>query len=273
LASRRLAALWVATLSSLATGILLLGLAWLMAGPLTPSAFVWGLATGAALAVGLLAYYVGFARGSFGLVSAITGVWSAIVPVVVGLGFGERPAWLALVGVALLIAAIALVSGGQQGGAVTVHGVARDPGLPPPAWWRRMPSGFFEATVAGLGFGLVFVFLGQAQAGHPLWPVVVSILMAGGILCGVALWRRPPLRVDRGLWGLLLLAGLLQAGATVAFVLAVRGGFLSIVAVAGAMSPIPTAAAAWLFLRERLSGLQRLGFVAAMLGILAIALG
>lgn len=72
---------------------------------------------------------------------------------------------------------------------------------------------------------------------------------------------------------LLSLAGLLQAAATLAFVVAVRMGLLSIIAVAGALSPAPTALMARLFQAERMSRVQLAGFFFALVGILLIVLG
>ncbi|ADC71530.1 MULTISPECIES: DMT family transporter [unclassified Thioalkalivibrio] len=269
LASRRIPALVVACYSQfLATGALLL-IAVPLAGLPGPQALIWGGASGLALALGLLAYYRGLAEGSMGLVAAITGVISALVPLGVGLALGERPGVLALVGIAAIVVAIGMISGGaRKASPRRLDQPVR--GLIALARGEHPVKGLLDAVIAGVCFGLVFVFLDQAQAGSPLWPVVATSAVGALTLALVMLVLRPERGMSRSTFVLLALAGLFQAAATLAFVVAVRMGLLSIIAVAGALSPAPTALMARLFQAERMSRVQLAGFVFALLGIVLI---
>ena len=60
--------------------------------------------------VAVALFYQGLALGRMGVVAPITAVVSAIVPVAWGLAFGERPSALALLGVALAVGSVALIS-------------------------------------------------------------------------------------------------------------------------------------------------------------------
>ncbi|WP_019024522.1 MULTISPECIES: DMT family transporter [unclassified Thioalkalivibrio] len=271
LASRRIPALVVACYSQfLATGALLL-IAVPFAGLPGPQALIWGGASGLALALGLLAYYRGLAEGSMGLVAAITGVISALVPLAVGLAVGERPGALALLGIAAIVVAIGMISGGaRKASPRRLDQPVR--GLIALARGAHPVKGLLDAVIAGVCFGLVFVFLDQAQTGSPLWPVVATSAVGAMTLALVMLILRPERGMSRSTFVLLALAGLFQAAATLAFVVAVRMGLLSIIAVAGALSPAPTALMARLFQAERMSRVQLAGFVFALLGIVLIVL-
>ena len=91
------------------------------------------------------------------VVAPITAVVSAVVPVTVGVAIGERPSAWALVGVVLALAAVALVSG--------MLGVADRPTAPIIA---------AVAVVAGVGFGLLFVFLDRTSDESGLWPILIG---------------------------------------------------------------------------------------------------
>lgn len=272
LASRRIPALVVACYSQfLATGALLL-IAIPMAGLPGPQALIWGGASGLALALGLLAYYHGLAEGSMGLVAAITGVISALVPLGVGLALGERPGMLALVGIGAIVVAIGMISGGaRKASPRRLDRPVR--GLMALARGAHPIKGLLDAVIAGVCFGLVFVFLDQAEAGSPLWPVVATSAVGALTLALVMLVLQPERGMSRSTFVLLALAGLFQAAATLAFVVAVRMGLLSIIAVAGALSPAPTALMARLFQAERMSRVQLAGFAFALTGIVLIVSG
>ena len=273
LASRRAPALVVACYSQLLVTAPLLGVALLLAGLPGASALWWGGASGVAMALGLLAYYRGLAEGSMGLVAAVTGVLSALVPLAAGLALGERPGWLALTGIVSIVVAIALVSGGAR------EASPRDLDAPVrggDTHGHRGPHpllGVFDGMIAGVAFGAVFVFLDQAAEGSALWPVVMAGGVGGLVLLGVMLWHRPDRHMARSTLVLIALAGLLQGLATLAFVVAVRIGLLSVIAVAGALSPAPTALLARFFQAERMSRLQLAGFGFALVGIVLIVRG
>ena len=61
-------------------------------------------------AAGVAAFYKALSLGTMSVVAPITGLLSAALPVLAGLGRGERPEPVALVGIAIALLAIVLVS-------------------------------------------------------------------------------------------------------------------------------------------------------------------
>lgn len=70
---------------------------------------------------------------------------------------------------------------------------------------------------------------------------------------------------------MILLAGILDMGANIAFLLASRTGMLSISAAVAAFYPGPTVVLAWIVFRERITGLRVLGLGLALAGVALIS--
>ena len=257
LASRRVGAIRVLSVSYPAGAALITVLAWLV----IPGRLTWSLVATAAvvgsvgaLAIGLL--YAALARGQMGIISPITAVLSGAVPVVVGLVIGESLSWLALAGV--LIAGIAVVL------------VSREPGP-----HRRTPvSAVVLAVASGLAIGAYLSVLGTAPEDSGIWvaaigrwfsTVIVVAILIGMIGRGRGMSARYP-------WILALSAGALDALANAIFQLAAQRGLLAIVAVIGSLYPAATVILARIFLKETLSRIQLTGVVLALLAASALAL-
>jgi drug/metabolite transporter (DMT)-like permease len=211
----------------------------------------WSAAAGVASTVGITAFYFALANGAMTVVAPITAVVSAVVPVGVGLALGERPAGIALVGVALAIVAVALVSG--------VGGRAE----------RPTPAGIMlVAIVAGTGFGLLFVFLDRTSEASGLWPLLVAQVTSLLILSTVCVARRVRIAPRRPIAGLMVLAGCLAVVANISYLVATREGLLSLVAVITSMYPASTVVLATVLDHERMSNSQAVG-----LGLAVGALG
>ena len=241
-------------------GLFLLGAAVVLTGEQSPTVadLGWGAVGGIGGGAGVVLLYRGLAIGRMAVVAPITAVGAAAIPVLVGLLLGERPAVLALAGVVLAIVAIVLVS---SSGAVEAEDET-------PA--GRLPPGVPEAVGAGFGFALFFVCLSNTSGETNLWPLVaarVSIPVAAL----AALATRNSIRPAAGSLPQIALVGLLDMGANLLFVLASRRGLLSIVAVLVSLYPASTVLLARFVLRERFSGLQIPGLLAAAAGVVLIA--
>jgi drug/metabolite transporter (DMT)-like permease len=231
----------------------------------------WGSAAGIVLGLGFVLYYRALANGNMGVVAAVTGVWTAAAPFGIGLYLGERPSSLALMGIALVVVAIAMVSGGA---APDPAGSADQPSPGKSPARHGLQRGFLacdrsilQATIAGLWMGLFFVFLDQPSSGNPLWPAAAATL-ASAVIVGVLVpFMRPSLTFSPRVIWVVAAVGLFQTLGTLTFVIAAREGMLSVVAVAGALTPIPTAVLAFVILRERATWLQLTGIAAALTGI------
>lgn len=250
-AARRLPALAVAA-GAQVVGLVGLLVLLVVAGATPPDGgALWiGTAAGVAGAIGLAALYRGLAMGSMGIVTALSGVGSVVIPLAVGALLGATVSSLQLVGVALAAAAAVAASGASLSG-----GVRRDA--------LRM------AGVAAIAFGAWFVLLDLAAEGDAMWALVASRASASVFMVAVALVARTRLHPEPRQLGLIGLAGILDVAGNGLFVLA-RGEIA--VGLAAAMSgiyPIVTMILARALGNE---ALPRLGFVGVVLAVAAIVL-
>lgn len=211
-------------------------------------------AAGVGGCLGLGALYRGMAVGAMAIVAPVSAV-SAVLPFIVGVASGERPAALQVVGILLALAGVALASRepAERGG-----GRAAGVGL---------------ALVAALGFGLYFVFLDRAAEESVPWAVTVARGTSSVIAVAVAIGVGASLRPGRVHLPALVAVGLCDVSANVLFGLASTRGFLSVVSVLSALYPIVTVGLAALLLHERIAPAQRVGVAGALTGAALITAG
>ena len=266
LATRRSPALAVVVWSQ-AVGLLVL-LAALPVVPGIPRAadVGWGLACGVAgaFAVGLL--YRGLAIGVMGVVSPITAVLAAAIPVAFAIVRGDRPAPLALTGIGLALLAVLLVS------AATPAPPDGDAPLARVERPHRFPPGIPEAVGAGIAFGFFFIAIAQTHRDSGLYPLVGTRLTSLAMLALGAVVLRKSLRVSRPGLRTIVIAGALDMGANILYVVAAHAGALSVVAVLTSLYPAGTVALAAIVLHERMVRLQWTGVAIAFAGVLCISL-
>lgn len=255
LASRKTAPVAVVVLSQLA-GFVVLALAWFV----LPGRFYWsdvglGVAAGFGGAIGIAALYAALAAGRMGVVSPITAVVGASVPVVVGLALHERPSGIALIGVALAFVAVALVSANAETKRIS---------------WREPGVGL--ALVSGLGIGVLYVFLAGAHRDAGVALLATTRVTSLLLLSTFALVRRESLRPAPNSLGIILLAGALDMFANVLYFCAARIGLLALVAVLTSLYPASTVFLARILLGERLLPAQWAGVAVATVGVVLIAL-
>src|SRR3954451_17986251 len=111
------------------------------------------------------------AVGPINIVSPVTAVLAAIVPVVVGVGIGERPHVTAWPGMLLGLAAGLLVSRTTED---HPHG-------------RIAATTLVLAVVSGLGVGVYFVVRARAGDGSGLWPLETSRFASALLIVPLAL--------------------------------------------------------------------------------------
>jgi drug/metabolite transporter (DMT)-like permease len=241
------------------SALLVLAVPFLDPSDLTRDTVVWGLLAGLSGGAGVTLFYRALSLGKMTVIAPITGVEAASVPVLFGLVTGERPAGIALVGVALALIAVALVSASSEEGEARVRISLSD---------RTV----LYALGAGLGFGFFFIFLDEAGTGAGLWPLVFSRIASLVFAGSVALLMRRSLRPAPGTLPQIALAGLLDVGANFFYLAASREGLLSIVAVLTSLYPASTVVLARTFLGERLIRPQLAGLGLAAIGVTLIAL-
>lgn len=262
LSSKRASVPAVVVLSQL-TGLPLLAVLVVVAGgDASVRNLGYGAVAGGIGAVGLVCLYRGLSSGRMSVVAPITAVGAAIVPVAWGLAQGERPDATALVGVALALVAVGLISRTDDD---VLDGDAT-PERPAP------PPYLLLAVVAGVAFGLVFVLLALTDGDAGFWPlaagraVSIPLLTAGTLATGrsFSLGSRAAARTILG-------AGVLDMTANALFLLASREGLLALVGVLSSLYPASTVLLARVVLAERLRGIQVVGLGLAGAGVVLIA--
>jgi drug/metabolite transporter (DMT)-like permease len=300
LASRRLPPIVVAAAAAaicLVVGVI--AVAFYPGDGMSGKVLLWGTASGVGSAGGTLALYRGLGGGEMSVVATLSGLLTAVIPVIVGLATGDSLSAPAALGILAAIPAIGLVSwsGGAAGGG---------------------GSGAIWGILAGLGFGLLFVGYDRAGSDAGAWPLLVAegvatLLTAGpallalrGLEAGegaavdgsggeetapneaageVAIRQREPApEVAKDVAGpvpgrgrdslsLLLAAGLLAGVANLSFIIANHNGELAVVAVLTALYPGFTVILARIILGERWSSAQKVGLVTALVATFLVSLG
>lgn len=245
---------WTVALCSQAGGSAALAVAALIhGGGLGGQEAAWGALAGAGSGLGCAFLYRGLAAGQMGVVAPISGVGAAVVPVLVGLASGERPASLVWIGIVLAMPAIYLVARTPAGHAGS--------------------AGVLDGVLAGIGFGGSFAAVAQLPADAGLWPFAVGQLVAAlAIALGATVLRQPwaprSPRVAPA-----FAAGLLGALALVLFWEASSRGFLTVTAVIAALYPAATVVLAGAVLRERIHALQAVGLGLCAAAVVLVAAG
>jgi drug/metabolite transporter (DMT)-like permease len=256
LTSKRGSAWGVALLASIAGAVAVGATSLVVDGDPTRADFAWAVAAGTGNGFGTAFLYRGLSSGRMGVVAPVSGVGAAVIPVIVGVGIGERPALLVWVGIALAMPAIWLV--------------AREPdGLGGPT----APGGVVDGSLAGLGFGFLFVALAQLSEDAGLLPLALNQVVAGAVIVAVATLLGQPWRPSRATVAGGAVAGVLGTVATVCFLFATREGYLSIASVVTSLYPAFTVLLAATVLREHVHRAQALGLALCAAAVSLVAAG
>jgi drug/metabolite transporter (DMT)-like permease len=238
---------------------LLLVLALIVGGDVSQGAMFWGGLCGVSQAFGIWWFYAALGAGPISVVSPLTAILVAAIPVGVGLALGERPGAVAGVGVVLALVAVVLVSREATDEDVTSH---------------RFTTKVAWLTVgSGIAFGLNFVLIAQAPHDAQLWPLVFARLAASllvfviaAVSGNLAVPSGSPLR-------LALLAAVLDGGANIAMLFALQASLLSLAGVLMSLYPAATVLLAIVVLRDRVTRWQAVGMALALAAVALIAAG
>jgi uncharacterized membrane protein len=248
------------------TGLVALG----AAGHPRSGNFAWAIVAGLGAGVGSGFLYRGLAAGRMALVAPVSAVGAAIVPVLAGVALGERLTRFVVLGMAIALPGIWLVS------AAPATGRPRSRDCSPPAPGPvagRLPAGLIDGAAAGLGFGAMFVALGQIPRSAGLWPLATCQATSVPVLIAVAATLRAQwVPLDR-VSGLATLTGPLGTLSTGAFLLATQRGYLSIAGILVSLYPAGTVLLATAVLKERIHLRQGIGLGLCTLAVTCIAAG
>jgi drug/metabolite transporter (DMT)-like permease len=219
------------------------------------SGLLLGAAAGVANALALATFYRAAALGPISIVAPI-GATGAVVPVLVGIVGGERPAPLQLVGIPLAVVGVALAAARSA-----------------PAADAPKAAGIGLSLFAAAWFGtFLAVFAAASDRGAPA--AVLSSRVALLVCTAVTVAAlRLPWRITRRDVGAAAVPGLLLVVGTIAYGVATTQGLVSVVAVLATLSPVVTVGLAVLVLGERLAGRQRIGVAVALAGVVLLAAG
>ncbi len=231
--------------------------------------FAWGALGGLGVAVALTCFYRALAIGPMSTAAATTALVGALVPLIAGLAFGERPSPITFMGIVLSIPAAVMVSAGGESGRGSLRLTPRERFI-----MREHGAHTMRLSVlAGLGFGLFFVALSRTSAESGLFPLVgaraASILVLALVLTASSSWER----VHRSSFGYVLLAGVLDCAANAFYLTALDEGQLTWVAAITSLYPATTVLLASLLLKERLTRIQLFGLLAAGAALALVAIG
>ena len=259
LAARRANTLAV-VVTSQGCGLTLLLLSLPLLPEATPAArdLVWGGAAGLIGGVGLALLYRALAVGRMAVVAPTTAVCAVLIAVAADVLRGERLGSLTMLGVALAIVAIVLVS--QQRAAAAAVSVPSG----------ALPPGVGLALVSGVAIGLFFVALAETDAGAGMWPLVAARAASVTLFGVIALVSGRPLRLAAPVARIALVGGAVDVGATALYLLASRYGPLSVVVTLLSLYPASTVILARVVLGERLNGWQVTGVACAALAVTLI---
>lgn len=232
--------------------VLMLALAWLTREPIPPrSSLYWGVVAGITGAFGIAALYKGLAIGRMGIVAPVASVITGVLPVLVGIRTEGLPDRLQLTGFALALVSI---------------------------WFIARPDGEIDsrrglglAVLAGVMFGL-FLVSGR-QAGHHgvFWPLVAARTASTLLMLMIVAFSARDSRPLREAFVPIVLSGVLDSGANAMFIAATRHGRLDVAAVLSSLYPASTVILARVLLKERISAMQNLGIVGALIAVALIS--
>lgn len=226
-------------------------------GTISPAAIGWSVFVGVFGLAAMFPLYGALALGPMGIVSPLTALGGALVPVVVGIVRGETVTALTVGGMILAIGAVILVS--------------REPG----PHRRVTPRALLLSAAAGLLIGTYLTGIGVAPDDSGIWVATLGRGVGSLLLCVVAVvllarkgtssWRPFP-------WKLAIITGMVDALANGLFQLAAQQGELVVVAVIGCLYPAATLLLAHWVLKERMTRLQGAGVVLALGAAIALSI-
>ncbi|MER5321536.1 DMT family transporter [Streptosporangium roseum] len=227
----------------------------LLGASFSAGALGWGAASGVASAAAFVLLYRTLAIGPMNVLSPVTALISAALPVSVGLLQGEHLAAAGLIGLPLALAAVVLVSAG--------------PGVRSA---RPSRTALLLAFGAGAAIALQLVFLHQAPSDSGVAPLIVGRTVSSAVALTAAALMFRRLGPERPAYAMSAAAGALDSVANLLFLLAARSGDLSVVAVITALYPAGTVLLARSVLHERIGRGQLIGLGTAAVAVSLLAL-
>lgn len=262
--ARRSPALLVVASGQIFSLILLLGICWAMHVELPNSdSLLYSAVGGFEGAVALAIFYRALAMGAMGLTAALTGLLTALVPVLFSLFQEGLPSPVGCVGLALGLGAIWLITLTPAAKVAGLDGTSAKLSTNRPRA-SRLP--LFLGALSGVGFGAQLILIKMAGSGGVLW-IMTSTRAAGVLALVIVLAVMPPKTPWRGFWLTGIVAGSLDTLGNLFYIQATRVGRLDVAAIVGSMYPAGTILLAAVVLREWPTVRQFMGIALALAAV------
>lgn len=220
-----------------------------------------GLCAGAFGGVALILYYQALSLGEMGITTALTGLLTALVPVVYSFFTQGSPKSSQIAGFVLAAAAIALIAYAPKG--------------------KPRPLALGLATLSGFGFGVFLVVLKIGSTHGLIWQLIFSRVASATLAGGIVLWMlirssngarwRKQAGTKRFFW-IAGSAGALEATGSLLYMRSASEGRLDVAAVLASLYPVVTILLAAGFLKERTTWSQALGMALALGAVVLVSL-
>jgi drug/metabolite transporter (DMT)-like permease len=254
LGARRAPALLVGASGQIFSLLLMLALCLAIHIPLPASHYLLYAALGGFEgSIALAVFYRALAMGAMGLTAALTGLLTALIPVLFSLIHEGLPTPLTAAGLAMGLVAIWLI---------TRSPASRDVSTPPTA--------LLLGTLSGIGFGTQLTLFKFASPGGVMW-AMTSARAAGSISMILVLLLIPPREKWRGFWLTGITAGALDTIGVLFFLRATQIGRLDVAALVCSLYPAGTILLAALILRELPSRRQFAGIALALAAVVLLS--
>ena len=253
-AARRTSAYYVVLVTQIMGIIIFPILAFVFSESLPPlNNLVWGAFAGFFGAAGLIALYVGLAKGKMSIVAPLAAVISVIIPVIYSaLNEGIPSIFKAACFIFAFIGIWFIVSMNMG-----PNLKAKDLEYP---------------LLAGILFGSFFISIDNFSATAIYWPLTVSRIIALIMLTGFIISTKTVIRTTSDVILIVILAGSFNTGGAILFALASQAGRLDVATILSSLSPAVTVLLACILLKEQLASRQWLGVIAALIAIILISI-
>jgi drug/metabolite transporter (DMT)-like permease len=209
-------------------------------------------------AIALALFYRALAMGAMGLTAALTGLLTALVPVLFSLLREGLPTIPAAMGLVLGLAAIVLITYAPTRSAAHTR--------------TALPrAALLLGAIAGLGFGTQLILFKMAASGSVLWTMTAA-RAAGVAAILLVILVMPPKAPWRGFWFFGVLAGSLDTVGNLLYIETTRIGRLDVAAVICSLYPAVTILLAALALREWPTPRQFAGMALALMAVSLLSL-
>lgn len=241
LAARKSNQFQVLMLAALTGTVLLLvcALGWGEGLPTSMSA-LWAALAGAAGALGVASLYRALSLGHTASVAPTSAIITAALPVLFGSLTAGLPKTTQMAGFGLAFMGIWLIS------------------RPPETEKSTFREGMVLAFLSGIGFGMFFIFIAQVEKGYVFGPILIARMVTLLIAMLMLKLRRIPLPALTSN-PLAILAGVLDTGGNVFYLLATQYTRLDVAAVLAALYPAGTVILAAIVMKEKISMAQWTG--------------